>query len=87
LDASDRTLVWGLIGGEQRTATGLADELLEDDSVAIAAAIRAAFSRGLPQPERSSHVELYRQRLAAIDPQQLLDGKTLREKWRKEPAT
>ena len=87
LDASDRASVWSLIGGEQREAIGLADELLEDDSVAIATAIRAAFARGLPTRERSSQVQLYRRRLAAIDPQQVADGKILRDQWRKEPAS
>src|SRR6202050_4900576 len=40
LDASDRALVWSLIGGEQRHALGMADELLEDDAAAIAPAAR-----------------------------------------------
>src|ERR1700719_1745713 len=31
LDASDRALIWSLMGGEQRYATGLADVLVEDD--------------------------------------------------------
>jgi malonate decarboxylase beta subunit len=81
LDASDRALIWSLIGGEQRWAVGLADVLLEDDAVAIAAAVRDAFARGRPQFERSAQVESFVARLAAIDPQQLLDGQTLRRLW------
>jgi malonate decarboxylase beta subunit len=85
MDASDRALVWKLIGGEQRHAVGMADELLEDDVGAIGAAVRAAFSRGLPAQERSAQVQRYRSRLAAIDPQQPLDGAGLRERWGSPP--
>ena len=81
LDASDRALVWSLIGGEQRYAVGLVDDLLEDDAVAIAASVRAAFAQGLPRQERSAQVDLYLERLAAIDPQQPLDGPGLRALW------
>ena len=81
LDASDRALVWSLIGGEQRYAVGLVDELLEDDAVAVAASVRAAFAQGLPRQERSAQVDLYLERLAAIDPQQPLDGPGLRALW------
>jgi len=81
IDASDRALIWSLIGGEQRDATGLADDLQEDDAAAIAAAVRAAFAQGLPQQERSAQVELYLKRLAAIDPQQPPDALALRTLW------
>jgi len=63
----------------------MADELLEDDAVAIGAAVRAAFSRGLPAQERSAQVQHYRSRLAAIDPQQPLDGAGLRKRWGSSP--
>jgi malonate decarboxylase beta subunit len=81
LDAADRALIWSLIGGEQRRAVGLADELLEDDAGAIAAAVRGAFARGAPALERSAQVEHYLERLAIIDPQQPLDDKMLRTLW------
>jgi malonate decarboxylase beta subunit len=86
LDAADRALIWSLIGGEQRHAVGLADDLLEDDAGAIAAAVRDAFARGKPAPERSAQVERYIERLATIDPQQPLDGKTLRTLWNEGTA-
>jgi malonate decarboxylase beta subunit len=81
LDAADRPLIWSLIGGEQRRAVGLADDLLEDDAGAIAAAVRGAFARGMPALERSAQVERYLERLATIDPQQPLDGNRLRTLW------
>jgi malonate decarboxylase beta subunit len=87
LDAADRTLIWSLIGGEQRHAVGLVDDLLEDDAEAVAAAVRGAFARGMPALERSAQVEYYVERLATIDLQQPLDGKRLRALWNegKEP--
>jgi malonate decarboxylase beta subunit len=81
LDATHRELIWGLIGGEQRRAVGLADDLLEDDAEAIAAAVRGAFARGTPALPRSAQVERYLERLATIDAQQPLDGKALRTLW------
>jgi malonate decarboxylase beta subunit len=85
LDAQDRELVWSLIGGEQRYATGLADDLLEDDADAVAAAIRKAFCMG-PTPERSTQIERYAGLLRSIDPNQPLDGKSLRTLWDRGPA-
>jgi malonate decarboxylase beta subunit len=81
LDATDRTLIWSLIGGEQRYAVGLADELLDDDAEAIAVAVRGAFAGGTPTPQRTAQVQRYVERLARIDPQQPLDGEGLRTLW------
>ncbi len=81
LDSRDRALVWSIAGGEQRTATGLADELVEDDAAAIAMAVREAFRAGLPAVHRSADVERWLARIAAVDPAQPLDGRTLRTLW------
>jgi malonate decarboxylase beta subunit len=81
LDASDRALIWSLIGGEQRYAVGMADALLEDDAAAIAAAVRDAFAQGLPLLQRSAQAESFVGRLADIDPLQALDGEVLRRLW------
>jgi len=81
LDASDRALIWGLIGGEQRHAVGLADDLLEDDAEAIAVAVRGAFAQGRPALPRSAQVEQYLERLATIDPGRPMDGQALRVLW------
>jgi malonate decarboxylase beta subunit len=77
LDAADRALIWSLIGGEQRRAAGLADDLLEDDAEAIAAAVRSAFASETPALPRTAQVERYIERLAAVDPQQPPHGKSL----------
>jgi malonate decarboxylase beta subunit len=83
-DAQDRELVWSVTGGEQRYAVGLADDLLEDDADAIAAAIRNAFREG-PAPGRSTLIERYVDLLRSIDPNQPPDGKSLRTLWGRTP--
>jgi malonate decarboxylase beta subunit len=82
LDAADRTLIWSLIGGEQRCAVGFADDLVEDDAEAIAAAVRHAALRSTPALPRSVQVERYLARLAGIDPQEPLDAVALRALWK-----
>ena len=81
LDSDDRRLVWETIGGEQRTATGVADALVEDDVAAVGAAVRAAFASGSPAERRSVQVGHYEARLAEIDTSKPLDGSTLRALW------
>jgi malonate decarboxylase beta subunit len=68
LDASDRRRVWQLIGGEQRAATALADQLIDDDADALRAAVHAAFAQGVPAAHRSEQVDVFLNRLAQIDP-------------------
>lgn len=68
LDASDRRRVWQLIGGEQRAATTLADQLVDDDADTVRAAVRSAFAQGLPAAHRSEQVDTFLNRLAQIDP-------------------
>jgi malonate decarboxylase beta subunit len=80
LDSGDRRLIWSLIGGAQRVAVGLADELVEDDSEQIRAAVAAAFARGIPSAHRTQQVAAYLERLAQVDPASI-DSMTLRELW------
>ncbi|MFM0059034.1 biotin-independent malonate decarboxylase subunit beta [Paraburkholderia phytofirmans] len=68
LDASDRRRVWQLIGGEQRTATAFADQLVDDDADAVRAAVRSAFEQGVPAAHRTEQVDVFLDRLARIDP-------------------
>jgi malonate decarboxylase beta subunit len=82
LDASDRSLIWGLMGGEQRYLTGFADVLVEDDAEAIATEVR----RGLAAPgtPRSEQVERFIERLARIDPGRSPEPRALRALWSRE---
>jgi malonate decarboxylase beta subunit len=80
-DSSDRALIWAIHGGEQRYAMGLADALVDDDTPRVADAIRHFISKGIPAVHRSSQVELYRSRLAALDTSQQWDPKAFRAIW------
>src|SRR6202045_1339762 len=68
LDASDRRLIWSLMGGEQRYDTGFVDALVEDDAKQLKQPIKDLAARGVPAGHRSERVEEYRRRLAKIDP-------------------
>jgi malonate decarboxylase beta subunit len=80
LDAGDRKLIWSLIGGAQRHATGLADHLVEDDAQQVAAAVRSACAQGISAPARSEQVEKYLALLAELDPA-TIDSAALRAQW------
>jgi len=83
-DASDRALIWAIHGGEQRVAMGVADELVLDDVLKIAAAVRKYVKVGLPQVHRSQQVELYRRRIAALDTSSQIDPLRLRQSWARD---
>lgn len=59
LDASDRQLVWSLIGGRQRVSTGLADELLPDNVAEVRKAVLQWAARGVTKLHRSECVDRY----------------------------
>lgn len=80
LDSADRRLVYSLIGGEQRVATGFADVLVDDDIGEIRAAVAAAFDLGVPDAHRSEQVDLYLSRLADVDPARI-DPAAMRATW------
>ena len=80
LDSRDRALVWSIIGGEQRTATGLADELVDDDKEAVADAVRDVFAAGRKGQPRSAQIDEALAVLGSIDPAQPLTPQDLRNK-------
>jgi malonate decarboxylase beta subunit len=67
-DASDRSLIWSIYGGQQRYDQGLADVLINDDADKMATTIRDLIAKGVPTIHRSEQVDLYRSRIAALDP-------------------
>jgi malonate decarboxylase beta subunit len=83
LDASDKHVIWGLMGGEQRFDTGFVDALVEDDAGLLKQAILDLGARGVPARHRSERVEEYRRRMAEIDPAAPPDGPALRRLWPK----
>jgi malonate decarboxylase beta subunit len=80
-DSSDRALIWAINGGEQRVGMGVADEFVSDDAQKIAAIVRRYVEAGLPTVHRSQQVDLYRERIAAMDTSRQIDPATLRESW------
>ena len=80
-DSSDRALIWAINGGEQRVGMGVADELIDDDAQKIAASVRRYVEAGLPRIHRSDQVDLYRQRIAALDVSKQFNPVMLRDSW------
>jgi biotin-independent malonate decarboxylase beta subunit/biotin-independent malonate decarboxylase gamma subunit len=82
-DASDRELIWSIHGGEQRTATGLADKLVADDRDLIRDAVIDAVAAGVPRAgsHRSERVEALGSRMAILDPKNLPTPQDLRRLW------
>jgi len=74
-DASDRSLIWSIFGGQQRYDQGLADVLVDDDADQIAKTVRNLIAQGVPKVHRSEQVDLYRSRIAALDPSRQWDPK------------
>lgn len=67
LDASDRALIWSLIGGKKRQSAGLCDELVDDDADSISAAVRAAFFAAAPATPRTAQVQRFVERLRNVN--------------------
>jgi len=82
-DAADRALIWGIDGGVQRAAIGLADKLVDDDRDLIRAAIIEAVAGGVPPAgtHRSERVDVLGSRLASIDPRNAPAPQDLRQLW------
>jgi malonate decarboxylase beta subunit len=80
-DSSDRALIWAINGGEQRVGMGVADELIDDDAQKVAASVSRYVEAGLPRIHRSDQVDLYRQRIAALDVSKQFDPLMLRDSW------
>jgi len=82
-DASDRSLIWAVVGGEQRRLTGLADTLVVDDAAELRDAVREAVAAGPASPgsHRSERLDVLDARLATLDPANPPEPRQLREMW------
>lgn len=81
LDASDRTMIWDLIGGTQRSKVGMVDRLVVDDAAAVLAAVNDCYALGVPETHRTEQVDTYLSRLAAVDTSRQYDGAALQAMW------
>jgi malonate decarboxylase beta subunit len=66
-DSRNRSLIWGLTGGEQRYATGLADACVPDDTAEIRATVVRLFGQGVPARHRSERASEFLACLARVD--------------------
>jgi malonate decarboxylase beta subunit len=66
-DARQRSLIWGLTGGEQRVATHLADACVDDDTAAVRGTVVALFARGVPAVHRSDRTADFLACLERVD--------------------
>ena len=64
-DSRDRPFIWGLTGGEQRHATGLADRYVDDDAAVIRDVVAELATAPVPDTVRSARYADYLQRIAA----------------------
>ncbi len=61
--------------------------LVDDDAKQVAAAVRKFVDAGLPRVHRSQQVQLYRDRIAALDTAKQFNPLGLREQWGKAEKT
>jgi malonate decarboxylase beta subunit len=81
IDSADRQLIWGMIGGEQRVESGLADHLVEDDISTIKEHVHSSFVPDKDEIPRSAKIEQFERFLNSFDPQQSLGPADVRKKW------
>ncbi len=67
-DATDRSLIWSIYGGQQRYNQGLIDILVDDDADQMIVTIQELIAKGVPAVHRSQQIDLYRSAIAALDP-------------------
>jgi malonate decarboxylase beta subunit len=82
-NASDRSLIWSIFGGQQRYDQGLADALVDDDADEIVKTIRDLIAQGVPPVHRSEQIDVYRSRIAALDSSKPWDPKELHS-WKNQ---
>jgi malonate decarboxylase beta subunit len=68
LNASDRPLIWSMIGGRQRVAIGQAEILTDDDVDQIAVAVRGIWDNPAREVPRSQRIAANRELLDRVDP-------------------
>jgi malonate decarboxylase beta subunit len=66
-DSRNRSLIWGLTGGEQRCATHLADALVQDDTAQVRATVARLFRQGVPSVHRSEQYADFLRCLGQVD--------------------
>ncbi|WP_155287508.1 biotin-independent malonate decarboxylase subunit beta [Lacticaseibacillus zhaodongensis] len=71
-DSSDKNLIWNTLGTKQRQATGIIDEVVDDDVAAFKQAITSAINEK-KDSQRDQRGDFYLSLLDQLDPSQPLD--------------
>lgn len=77
-DSRDRPMIWSLLGGQQRHAIGLVEDLCDDDVRAVRARIVEAVQSGGTAPARIENIQAFEALLAAIEPDVLAEADKVR---------
>ncbi|OMP68294.1 biotin-independent malonate decarboxylase subunit beta [Domibacillus epiphyticus] len=80
-DSKDRPLIWGTIGGEQRTAAGFSDLLIEDDTGAVKTAILSIIKGDVIFETKTEQVQRYEAFLNMADPSRRISPEDVRDLW------
>ncbi|MBX9720879.1 MAG: biotin-independent malonate decarboxylase subunit beta [Candidatus Obscuribacterales bacterium] len=83
-DSRDRALIWAIDGGEQRYYTGLVDALVKDDVGEIRESVRKYLKAGVPKLHRSSQIESFKKKIAALNTEKQWDPADFRKAWHRE---
>ncbi len=83
-DSRNRPLIWGTIGGEQRTASGFADILVEDDIREMKEAVSSVMTGQAVGTPRTDQIRQYESLLHSIDPTQPLSPEMVRSLWQQK---
>ncbi|MEK4007642.1 biotin-independent malonate decarboxylase subunit beta [Paenibacillus sp. FSL H3-0333] len=84
-DASDKALIWNTIGANQRLVTGLVDEVVEDATEAVIAAVLTALEAPV-KPARTEQVEFYLNLLNHLDTEAEWTPERYREFYKQQTA-
>ncbi|WP_153733134.1 biotin-independent malonate decarboxylase subunit beta [Sporosarcina obsidiansis] len=86
-DSSDRQLIWGTIGGDQRTAAGFADLLIADDTDAVKETITSVITGEISFLQRTEQVNRYKNFLTSVDPKHRISFEEVRTLWNQSGET
>ncbi|WP_096199599.1 biotin-independent malonate decarboxylase subunit beta [Bacillus sp. FJAT-45350] len=79
-DSKNRMLIWDTIGGKQRTGSGFADELIDDDLEAVKITVSKIIDSGITSV-RTEQVKRYERFLQLVDSIERLAPERVRDLW------
>ncbi|ROO28131.1 biotin-independent malonate decarboxylase subunit beta [Salinisphaera japonica] len=77
-DSRDRPMIWSLLGGEQRVATGLAEDLVDDDVAAIRDLLAERVTAAPKTLARTTDIARFEALLETVDPAEQATAETTR---------